>query len=1738
MAHDRNALWLTGQDESVEVNQRALIDKVLARYSGEFTVFRELLQNSDDARASAVEIHFETAAYLRRKEGEQGNIDIPSLPNLRSTYVTQWTFRNNGITFRDEDWTRLRKIAEGNPDEEKIGAFGVGFYSLFSVTENPFVSSGGHGMQFYWKDNKDQLNVRRGDLPSKGTADPWTAFEMTLREAGPIPPAFDFMRFLTSSITFMVHLNDVSVYFDEHRIGHIRKSPGVAKAVELPRGLKRSSQSNIMNIKGVQSHPIRIKVEVMHAIYADGTEKRPLLEVLEPRKPTGGFFSSLVSALTSQSTPQPETPALPPQPPKDPAELYDMNVTLTVFTAEVDVKVDKKLSAELLRSTKKNPPMRLEYDLIYTGKDEYDQSLADDKNQPLACGSIFQGLRADLNGFGHTRIFIGHATGQTTGIGGHMASRFIPTVERESIDLVDRNVAVWNKELLYVGGFLARTAYELELSNIQILWEGAAKSNGTLDFRPPQELEDWLLQRFIHILKFVTFHHSTPSSEVSRLLEASFYGCSSLPLRLLSSSGVRGAPDIREFDPVFSTFLKHLPVLPQSVIQEGVRTIKALQAQGMLSPITFNDVLQELRRHPLSEEELISCLKWWTGLKQDNSDVNMAQIRVRLLDVAVLSGADGRVLPLSSVQYFINTKTLGTHIPSDGPLPVTLMPLNITKHFTPTELTSFNWCEFTLIDWLQHVSQADVMSANPDHDFTKSVVWAERVLTILSRVWPSLSNEMHTSAKKVFAKKKCIPTSCGLTSPELSYFSNTNVTLFGDLPLVQFPSGFVIKGQMEKLLSFIGVRKHVDLQLVFDRMVKTGDWSISDLVGYLVQVRDTLTNEELARLASTAAFPKEGAPSAGGKKPRYCAQDLYEPADIFRQLELPILDWGAKSKWRNNSEEAKLLYRLGLRRFPPLETTVTLCSSSDASVRMSAFKYLCDNIPSKYPDYNPDNFGHIAFILAEGEDGTHLGRLGEVFSGTQWKLLGFSVVQDSCREAAVSKLGIQPHPPTSMLLSLLEKTPPPNEATARQWFEILAERISSFTQPQLTILSKLPIVPTKGSGTQRLRWLMPTQCYLGTKGEFHSKLFAFVDFGPVANRFLSACGSKSEPSIDEVAEILISDPKKFYALSGGYENFLAELRNLAVNSHAITIGTISKMKISPILLGMRRQRASKTSLDKAVLAEWDEEEWEDLHDLRKPSEIVIADDTNAYQLFGDSIFAAPQEDLLESFYASLGSRRLSTVVREEYKVSNEKSDTKIASDVRTLVLERLPLFLHEHTHARTKVSLSWLSGAHNFKVKVFAKLVVSKTLDVGSGKTTRTLDASAAAKRVGSGPIELWLSYSAQVDMYEVATSLCRLLFEKAKVNDTLLFMTILSTDLKALRRRGYNVDKILKQQQQDRKLVEEARRSRYIGAEVTNSAATLVPQPVAPQPLRANFPDSTAMRSKSPTRRPGLPGDWEPAPGSSPPSTIPPPAATPSIPEQPLNELGTTPPPIPPSNPQPTNNIYPINSALQNLRRKLVSHLPSSSEIVRSTPSPQPTQNTRHVTPQSNIRANVDMAINACKPEEGTLLHNRKKMEIVKESLNEGYCDTSGQVGNLELLGKMGDVRVFVTKDVPDADTFMTRMRDPLARFIHVVTPLAQIYNLPMTSLHIFYDMTGGLIAFNRNGSIFLSLRFFEAWHDQDAKNGHQQQAQISWFFTIAHEIAHNLIEPHNSEHEFYFSAICEAHMLALSRLIGASVV
>ena len=122
-ANVRAAIATEGNDARVEVNQRALIDKILARYASNNAVYRELLQNSNDADATSAEIIITTSsAASAGANGSDNNIDSGgSSSSAKKEVVTQVIYRNNGLPFRSQDWARLRKIAEGNPDESKVG---------------------------------------------------------------------------------------------------------------------------------------------------------------------------------------------------------------------------------------------------------------------------------------------------------------------------------------------------------------------------------------------------------------------------------------------------------------------------------------------------------------------------------------------------------------------------------------------------------------------------------------------------------------------------------------------------------------------------------------------------------------------------------------------------------------------------------------------------------------------------------------------------------------------------------------------------------------------------------------------------------------------------------------------------------------------------------------------------------------------------------------------------------------------------------------------------------------------------------------------------------------------------------------------------------------------------------------------------------------------------------------------------------------------------------------------------------------------------------------------------------------------------------------------------------------------------------------------------------------------------------------------------------------------------------
>jgi hypothetical protein len=333
----------------------------------------------------------------------------------------------------------------------------------------------------------------------------------------------------------------------------------------------------------------------------------------------------------------------------------------------------------------------------------------------------------------------------------------------------------------------------------------------------PEELRSSLTDKAVHVLKFFTFHHSTPSAEVSDLLENAFFKCNlASNFSLISTLGIRPASQIRLPDPSFS-FLKQLPLVPTALASEPM--VLSLQNKGMIRTITFDDVLNELRSRPLPEEDMIACMKWWISLYDPKDAVRLASVRTQLLDAAVLliSTASGdTITPLHTIKTILNQRSLNG-LPSDGPLPPHLFPTAVSRHFSSDDLKrAFSWMDLTIHDWLSHICEAGIVRANPTYDIETSPQWSEKVLSFIARNWGhGLALALKQQIIDLLKVKRCIPTSDGMKLPSEAYFPS--VDIFHDLPVVKFPSGNSTKGPMDKLLQDLDVRRHVDLQMIFNR---------------------------------------------------------------------------------------------------------------------------------------------------------------------------------------------------------------------------------------------------------------------------------------------------------------------------------------------------------------------------------------------------------------------------------------------------------------------------------------------------------------------------------------------------------------------------------------------------------------------------------------------------------------------------------------------------------------------------------------------------------------------------------------------------------------------------------------------------------------------------------------------------------------------------------------------------------
>ncbi|EAL73013.1 hypothetical protein DDB_G0268848 [Dictyostelium discoideum AX4] len=107
----------------------------------ESKIFRELIQNAEDARADTVIIKVDEGSYPNNGLLiSNDNQEIESSKELLGPSILIY----NNATFQEHDWEGICQISQGSKKEnlKSVGNFGLGWNSVYHITDNPIVYSG------------------------------------------------------------------------------------------------------------------------------------------------------------------------------------------------------------------------------------------------------------------------------------------------------------------------------------------------------------------------------------------------------------------------------------------------------------------------------------------------------------------------------------------------------------------------------------------------------------------------------------------------------------------------------------------------------------------------------------------------------------------------------------------------------------------------------------------------------------------------------------------------------------------------------------------------------------------------------------------------------------------------------------------------------------------------------------------------------------------------------------------------------------------------------------------------------------------------------------------------------------------------------------------------------------------------------------------------------------------------------------------------------------------------------------------------------------------------------------------------------------------------------------------------------------------------------------------------------------------------------------------------------------
>jgi hypothetical protein len=1665
-----------------------------------------MIQNAADANATKVTIKFETLPSTIVPLPSHADNTTLVKHTISHHSLRRLLISNNGLPFSEKDWARLKRIADGNPDETKIGAFGVGFYSVFDDCEEPFVSSGKDAMAFYWKGNA--LFTRRLQL-NDTLKNPETTFVLDYRnDTSPIPSLMELCQFLSSSLTF-VSLERIELWLDDWNLLQLTKKTAPSIDLAIPRDIETKTPQGLMKILSVTREVAQVDATWMPVV-----EWNPHASLLrEGLRDTAGSLRSFFSKLTGQTGSE--------KPAKEVKDLIsdseDMtkastaSVFLHINTASIQCSTSQSLSSELERATRKPPPKK---STIAVLTPSYDTTLASGASGLQS--EILSSILPSKAG----RIFIGFPTHQTTGLNAHIsAPSVIPTVERESIDLNTRYISKWNLEMLRAAGIVCRVAWSAEMASIK------SKIQPSKSSKIRKDVIVSVLPEAIHTANQFVFRESTPSSALGQTIEDAFWTCNkNASIEVLSTCGIIQSHQAR-IAPKDLSFMDSIPVLPDDFVSNAKDFVRKLTDFGLVTDITVSDIKRELEASTLNSGQVVEFLSW-LGRRAVSGQLDSLSVQ-SLLNVAVTNDEDSsgtvtRLLVFADVNSYLNPQ----RIPVDMPLPSSVMPFRHTKSLGKQELESFGWTELQIVPWIRWlVSNAGNRNVLPiEQDITQSSSFSAQVLPVISKQWEVLSQPSKQSVISLLQPHTAIPTKLGMRRPAETYFSS--VRLFDDLPVIRG-----LNSVKEKFLTALGVRKTVELGVIFERLLDTTEpsdgnyisqkkWSHVDLIRYLASVRDDIPANDIKRLKDTSLCTVEANETLKDSKielhKRYKIYELFEPKDSLRTLGLPVIEW--PGKYQSSSSEGKFLSMLGLRSFPSpselIQIMARAAAAKDWTLHGKAMSYyIAEYHNNAYIAFRCDEVT-VPFLPIEGSEG--LSTPSQCFTDEAATLFEFKILRQSLHPHA-SKLGVKQHPALTDCLNCLLRQPPSTKRDARVTFGYLAKRVPDLKPRDIDRVSSAQIVPVSvkdlTDNRSKTRHVAPNLCYLG-EGEDYKEIFDFVDFGQEANFFLMAVGSKREPTKTELAYMLVNEPARISSTLQSADKYLKLLRTLAENLYSLKKDRelFSQMKRSAFLLASRDIASiAQVKLGKESPVGSDEED--DEHSIKEwaltaARDTVVVDDFQSFNLFKEHILAAPQEETLENFYLALGAMPLSSLVEERAHWGAAASDQRPAAKLQKLILERSRLFLHDQSTDSVRHDVRWLEK--NIRVQVVHSISLTRSLKGRS--ISHTQKRSAIITRQPTSWV-LWIC-PGKYDLYEISQALVHLILVRPKLHSTLTLEMLLKTDLLELKARGYNVERILKQKAHEARIAEDRRQK-----QLEEEQQQLQEREAAWAQERVQAQMQTQAQQAEDKRKPLMPGDFPDSPSPS----------SKNI------DTGSAGEPVEQSQDRRPRGLF------ANLTKRFGldhgrstwnplggdSSQPSAESSNTTTPPPpysaEDPQKPRPeepvtVSPPHRLQSQLLSAIQACRPHGSSGVYSRPETNQVTES--KSYCDEKPS-HDLDFVAILPcGIHVFFAKTLSDRSNFLAKNSAGINLFASMLIDCGSVFSLRVDILSVFYDAGGKTIAFNRAGSIFCNYFYFQNLHEKELLQNpaaDRSEALVYWWVILCHELAHNLVGDHSSAHSYY---------------------